>query len=587
MPKNYTKQTFKIYWNHIKPHWLLGLIMFVSVIIASAAHLIAPLYYKTFFDILSSAPLPGAVGGVLVNILIQVLIVYAVGWVFWRSATFALSYFQNKIMVEIANSCFAYLHRHSVSFFHNTFVGSLVKKVNRFSRSFEMITDTLFFEFLPIVVDVVFVVVVLSLLNFTYGLIVFVWTVFYLAVNYAFSMYKLKFDFQRSQADSLSTAVLADSITNQQNIKLFNGYERERKFFYSVNEGLKKIRQYCWNLANYFEALQAALMIFLEIGIFYFAVKLWQKGLATVGDFVLIQAYLLTTFNRLWNFGRIIRHYYEHLAEAEEMTEILEKPHEIKDVYKAKDLQVPAGQIEFKDVTFSYNQTRRVINNLNLAIKPRERVALIGPSGAGKSTIINLLLRNYDLEKGKILIDGQKISKVTLESLWQNISLVPQDPILFHRTLLENIKYGQPKATDKAALTAAKQANAHDFISGFSEGYQTYVGERGVKLSGGERQRVAIARAILKNAPILVMDEATSSLDSESERLIQEALDVLMKDKTVIVIAHRLSTIMKMDRIVVLDQGRVVEEGTHPQLLKKPRGLYKKLWQRQAGGFIQ
>ena len=267
------------------------------------------------------------------------------------------------------------------------------------------------------------------------------------------------------------------------------------------------------------------------------------------------------------------------------MTEILETPHEIQDARAAIPLQVSSGAIEFKEVIFSYNQTRRVINNFSLMVRPKEKVALVGPSGAGKTTLINLLLRSYDLEKGKILIDGQKISRVTLDSLHENIALVPQDPILFHRTLMENILYGQPKAGKKEVLAAAKKANAHEFIVSFPEGYKTYVGERGVKLSGGERQRAAIARAILKNAPILVMDEATSSLDSESEKLIQDALAVLMKDKTVLVIAHRLSTIMKMDRIVVLDQGRIVEEGSHADLLKRKNGLYKRLWERQIGGF--
>jgi len=560
--------------------------MVTTVILASISHLFVPLVYKSFFDLLTGSAGTAAATSALVGYLITAMGLYLLGWVFWRVATFSASYFENKIMVELSNTVFGYLHRHAVSFFHNTFVGSLVKKVNRFSRSFELIVDTLFFEFLPVLVDVTFIAWVLFSKNFYYGLIVVAWIIFYVLINYFFSIYKLKFDFLRSEADSKATGVLADSITNQQNIKFFNGFEREKLFFWNVNVALKKIRQISWNLGNLSEAIQGLLMIFLEIGVFYFTLKMWQQGLASIGDFVLIQAYLLTIFHRLWNFGRIIRHYYEHLAEANEMTEILEMPNEIKDAHGAKDLAVTEGKIEFKQVTFSYNQTRRVINNLNLIVSPKEKVALVGPSGAGKSTIVNLLLRNYDLEKGKILIDGQKISQVILESLWQNIALVPQDPILFHRTLMENIKYGRPKSSDEEAIRAAKQANAHDFITSFSEGYQTYVGERGVKLSGGERQRVAIARAILKNAPILVMDEATSSLDSESERLIQEALDVLMKDKTVMVIAHRLSTIMKMDRIVVLDQGRVVEEGTHQQLLKQKTGLYKKLWDRQAGGFI-
>jgi ATP-binding cassette subfamily B protein len=220
-----------------------------------------------------------------------------------------------------------------------------------------------------------------------------------------------------------------------------------------------------------------------------------------------------------------------------------------------------------------------------MLIKPREKIALIGPSGGGKSTIVKLLLRFYDLTSGQILVDKQNLAKVTQNSLREQIAFVPQDPILFHRSLLENIRYGNPLATDEAVIQASKLAHAHEFITGFRQGYQTLVGERGVKLSGGERQRVAIARAILKNAPILVLDEATSSLDSESEMYIQDALKTLMQNKTVIVIAHRLSTIMQMNRIIVIDNGQIIESGKHKELLKLKDGVYQKLWQIQAGGF--
>jgi len=273
------------------------------------------------------------------------------------------------------------------------------------------------------------------------------------------------------------------------------------------------------------------------------------------------------------------------MADAKEMTEILETPHEIKDVRNAQKLKINQGKIEFKNVIFSYHQTRRIFHKLNLTIKAKEKIALVGPSGAGKTSFVNLLLRNYDLEKGKILIDEQKIAKVTQESVWQNISLVPQDPILFHRTLMENIRYGSPKATNQEVFKAAQLAHCDVFINQLDQKYQTYVGERGVKLSGGERQRVAIARAIIKDSPILILDEATSSLDSESEELIQDALNTLMQDKTVIVIAHRLSTIMKMDRIIVFDEGKIIEEGSHQELINKESGLYKKLWEKQICSF--
>jgi len=419
------------------------------------------------------------------------------------------------------------------------------------------------------------------------GLAILIWVFIYMIVNYFFSIYKLKYDIERSEANSRITAVLADTITNHLNVRLFGGYKREIKLFAKENKIWQKISQFCWNLANYFESVQGILMIGLEIGIMYYAISLWQKGILTIGDFVLIQTYLFFIIHRLWNFGRIIRRYYERMAEAQEMTEIFATPHEITDVRNARELKVTDGNIDFKNVDFYYHKTRRVISDLDLDIKAKEKIALIGASGSGKSTIINLLLRNYEISRGKILIDGQKITRVTQESLWDNIALVNQDSVLFHRTLSENIAYGNPKATKEQVIKAAKLANAHNFINNLPEKYDTYVGERGIKLSGGERQRVAIARAILKNAPILVLDEATSSLDSASEQLIQGALENLMKDKTVIVIAHRLSTIMKMDRIIVLDKGRIIEQGNHQSLTNKPQGLYKKLWEKQVGGFIE
>ena len=303
--------------------------------------------------------------------------------------------------------------------------------------------------------------------------------------------------------------------------------------------------------------------------------------------FVLVQVYLIQLISQLWDFGKTIRHIYRSLADAEEMVAILNTPYDVQDISTAKSIKVKKGEIEFRRVEFSFNKTRKVLRKIDLKIRAGEKVALIGPSGAGKSTIVKLLLRLHDIESGAIFIDGQNIHAATQESLRANLSLVPQDPILFHRTLFENICYGKPEATKKEVERAAKLAHCDDFIELLPEGYDTYVGERGIKLSGGERQRVAIARAILKNAPILILDEATSSLDSHSEALIQSALKNLMKGKTVIVIAHRLSTIRTMDRIVVVDGGRIKEEGTHESLLRKPRSLYARLWKLQAGGFLK
>ena len=586
MEKNYSQQTLKIYWQHIQKYRWSFFILIFSVIAASVANLVGPIFYKKFFDAISSAVGSFSDAPALIKILLMILAVNVIAWFFWRLTSFTLVYFESHIIRDLYNTCFAYLHKHSFSFFNNNFVGSLVKRVNRFHKAFEGIGDLLFFEVLGLVISIFFIITVVWSRSWALGVGILAWVIVYCLANYFFSIYKLKFDLEKSLADSEVTAVLADTITNNRNVKLFNGYDRENKFFAEVTGKLKKLQMFAWNLGNKFEAIQTILMIILEFGIFYLAIGLWQRGLVTIGDFVLLQSYILVIFHRLWNFGRIIRRYYENISDANEMTEILLTEHGVRDVLRAKNLQLIAGAIEFSGVDFNYHNTRKVFGKLNLTIKAKEKIALVGPSGCGKSTLVNLLLRNYDLAGGHILIDGQKISQVTQASLWHNVSLVPQDPILFHRTLKENIRYGQPKATDQEVVLAAELANCHEFISQLSDGYETYVGERGVKLSGGERQRVAIARAILKNSPILIFDEATSSLDSESEKLIQDALNILMKDKTVIVIAHRLSTIIKMDRIIVFDQGKIIEQGTHQQLLKIKNGFYKNLWDKQVGGFL-
>jgi ABC-type multidrug transport system fused ATPase/permease subunit len=338
-------------------------------------------------------------------------------------------------------------------------------------------------------------------------------------------------------------------------------------------------------MSTWIEGIQAFINIIIEFFIFYVAIKYWGMGLLSIGTFVLIQIYVLNLMDNFWGVSRILRDLYEAFGDAKEMTEILRMAHGIKDVPEAKPLVVSSGNIVLDNIRFAFGEDKVILDNVSLNISAGERIALIGPSGAGKSTLTRLLLHLYDIQGGNISIDGQDISKVTQGSLRESISFVPQDPILFHRTLMDNIRYGRTNATDEEVIGAAKLAHCHEFISSLSLGYETFVGERGVKLSGGERQRVAIARAILKNAPILILDEATSSLDSNSEMLIQDALEALMKGKTVIVIAHRLSTIRKMNRIVVIDNGKILEQGTHDELLAKD-GLYAKLWSLQSHGFI-
>ncbi len=583
MNKNLTKETIKIYWDHSKKYRWNFALMILALIGGVAADLYRPFLYKALFNELISDQ-PG-VEARLLTILVYMLIAGLISWVFWRAATFLNQYFELKTIRDLTNTCFAYLHQHSYSFFNNNFAGSLVRKVNKFSRSYEQIVDIAYWNIGQIVLRILIIVTILFTKYWLVGIVVLAWAVAYISFQFFFSEYKLKYDIERSKIDSQVTGQLADTISNNVNIKLFGTLNFEIKSFKALVDKWYKVQHFSWTLAGVAEMIQSLLMLSLEICVFYFAIKYREVAHLSVGDFVLIQIYIIGLFDHLWGFGKNIRKYYEAMSDAEEMTSLLLTAHGIQDTPNAKTLVVKEGAITFKNVEFGYEQTGTVLKKFDLNIKAGEKIALIGPSGGGKSTITRIIFRFFDLQKGKVFIDNQDIAKVTQTSLRENISLVPQEPILFHRSLMENIRYGKLDATDTEVEAAAKLAHCDEFIKKFPEQYKTFVGERGVKLSGGERQRIAIARAILKNAPILVLDEATSSLDSESEKLIQDALVNLMRGKTTIVIAHRLSTIMNMDRIIVIENGEITEEGKHKELLKANKGTYQRLWQIQAGGF--
>lgn len=585
--KNNTKETLRIYLRSSAKYKASVFFIVFSILASSILEVINPLFYKKFFDILATATDISAVQSDLIKTLLTIAGINLISWSFWRVSIFTANFLESAVLSDLANYCFAILHKHSFSFFNNNFVGSLTKKVNRFVHSYESIIDRCLWEFLPLITSSIVIFIVLFNRSIYLGGALLIWMIIFLSLNFLFIKYKIKYDIARSEMDSKVTGLLADGITNHSTISLFCGLKNEKKSFFGLNEKLRKLRNFVWNINAYFQAFQSLLMLGLEFGIFFIAIKLKAQNIITLGDFVLIQTYLIQIFSKMWNFGHILQKIYEDLADADEMTDILLEQPGIQDIPNAKDLKITNGKIEFKDVGFNYHNNKTLLNNFNLVVKPHERLALVGHSGAGKTTVIKLLIRMHEITSGEILIDNQNISQVTQNSLWENISLVPQDPSLFHRTLMENIRYGKPSATDEEVITAAKLAHCDEFITNLPLGYNTYVGERGVKLSGGERQRVAIARAILRNAPILVLDEATSSLDSVSERLIQDALDWLMKDKTVIVVAHRLSTIMKMDRIIVIENGAISEQGTHNELLQNKSGNYKKMWEMQAGGFIK
>lgn len=586
-PKVGMWRVFTEIWKGLRPQWVLltfGLVTFLLANIIGAV--IVPLYYKQFFDELTSGATPDAIAPVLISIIISVGAWNAIRWALRRGGDFSISNLEADTMSRLRQQAFDYLIKHSHNFFTASFSGSLVQRVSRFARGLERLVDTIAFNLIPLLVTVVAAIAVTWYTERILSYIIIGWIGFFFACNIAFSIWRVKYNIKVAEADSKTTGALADTLANHSSVSLFAAYEDESERFRDVTNAQAKITRFTWQMANFFDGVQAALIFFAEFLIFYFAIELWAENSITAGTFVLVQVYVIALTTQLWDFGRIIRTLYEIYADSKEMVEIMALPHEIRDVPNATPLKVAGGAIRFEDVTFRFEEARTVLDKVKLDVPAGQKVALVGPSGAGKTTFVRLLLRLFEVESGAITIDGQDIKKVTLDSLHKNISLVPQDPALFHRTLLENIRYGRPDATDEEVKEAARLAHCDEFISVLPDRYDTYVGERGVKLSGGERQRVAIARAILKNAPILVLDEATSSLDSNSELLIQDALDTLMRGKTAIVIAHRLSTIRKMDRIVVVSDGTIIEDGPHDTLLKNPESLYRKLWELQAGGFM-
>ena len=579
-------QVLKLYTREVGRTWWLFALVMIAVTGLQIVSLISPLYLRQFFNIISTGE-PGA--ATIHTLLITIVWIGGLGlgaWILQRLQSLSTIYMESYVMSDLYVSAFDYLIKHSHHFFISQFAGTLTRRVSKYAGSFETLFDSFVGSFVPTILYVVGAIGILFARNHVLGLLLAAWSIFFLIFQVYVSRLRQPVRAQRAEEDSALAGTFADAISNQNTIAIFSGGAHEHDNTSAAVGRWRAITLRSWVTDDYIWGAQGFLMVLINISLLYGALRFWERGELTVGDFVLIQSYLLGIFGNLNSITRELRRVYDAFADAGEMVHILQTPHGVNDVEGAKALTITRGDIDFNHVHFQFNDSRPILRDLNLSIKGGEKVALVGPSGAGKSTITKLLLRLYDVESGTIEFDGQDIAKVTQDSLRDAIAFVPQEPILFHRSLLENIRYGRRDATDEEVIEAAKKAHCHEFISELPDAYGTFVGERGVRLSGGERQRIAIARAILKNAPILLLDEATSSLDSESERYIQDSLEVLMQGKTVIVIAHRLSTIMKMDRIIVLEHGTVEADGTHMELIASD-GLYRKLWNIQAGGFLQ
>jgi ATP-binding cassette subfamily B protein len=572
---------------HIKKHWVSLSLVFIGYGSGILFSLIfKPYIYKEIVDVLIS-------GGPRDKILTEALhlggivvisiILYTLGY---RIGEYASSYFQSNVMKELYDSTFKRLLKHSYSFFSNNFSGSIVAKAKRFNRSFEVFSDVITFQVWASLLTLTGVIIVLLIKAPILGYIFLFWGIAYIAVTILFIRKKIEYDLLEAEADSLVTGKLSDAILNILNIKIFSSDTKEQETFEKATNTEEQRRRRAWYFAGFQNMAQSVLMGTLQGIIIFVSIKMWYAGTLTVGMAVMVQTYAINLFDILWELGRSLTKAVKALTDMKEVVDIFDLEYDITDPENPEPLKITEGKIVFENISFAYKGGVPVFKDFSMSINPGERIGIVGHSGAGKSTITKLLLRFTDVTSGAILIDGQDIRNITQNDLRSTIAYVPQESILFHRTIRENIAYSRPDATDKEIETVAAKAHSDEFIAKLPQGYNTLVGERGVKLSGGERQRIAIARAMLKNAPILVLDEATSSLDSVSEGYIQDAFTELMKGKTTLVIAHRLSTIQKMDRIVVLDHGNIVEMGTHKELIEKS-GIYADLWNRQSGGFIQ
>ncbi|MEI9966740.1 MAG: ABC transporter ATP-binding protein, partial [Candidatus Moraniibacteriota bacterium] len=513
-------------------------------------------------------------------------IFYFTFFILWRVGDRVGRIYQVQSLKVLEEFTFASFEKHSYDFYANHLTGSLTARAGRFVRSFQNLIDSFIFNIFNQIINFVAIIVTVSIFSPPFALAFFLFVALMLPFSYFLLRKRMYYDALEAEAASRTSGRLADVLSNILTVKIFAGFGRERKDYFQLvkkeADALDKSSR-VWNLMTF---LQNGIMIFLRLGILGAALYMWSLGNMTAGTVFLLYTFSGDFFRIFWQLTRGISSLLQALSGAQEMSDTLDIEPDITDNSHAKPLSNAKGAIRFEQVGFRYADGDTVFEDLVLEIRPQEKVGLVGPSGGGKSTLTKLLLRFADVQQGSVTIGGQDIRTVPQDNLRQNIAYVPQEPLLFHRSLYENIVYGRPDATREEVLEAARKAHAHEFIDKLAKGYETLVGERGVKLSGGQRQRVAIARAILKNAPILVLDEATSALDTVSEMKIREALDELMREKTAIVIAHRLSTVEKLDRIIVLNrEGQIEEEGTHANLVKQG-GLYAELWHHQSGGFL-
>ena len=580
------RMVVKYFSKKSKPYkWLIILSLIWSIIIAWIS-IVSPIYQTKLVDIVSMTWVekPELVH-MLLKLLVIILLLDLTNILARRIVWFPSIKYENAATKDIYEECFQYLHKHSYRFFSNNLSWSLIGKINKLAWSYETIVDRFIFQILNMIIFIPMTIIIIMKENFKIWLIFLAFVIIYTILQIIFFNITKKYEIQANERNSKTTWELSDSIINNFNVLIFASLPYEFKRFSNTLTWWMNMRWKQRRLSERtFFATWMVTCIF-SIWSIYLAIKAWWAWLVPASVILLVQLYVIRIANQLSDVRYILKSLSRALWESTEMLEILNTPHEIQDLTDKK-IKITSWKINFDNVTFSYDNENNIFNWLNLNIKPWEKVAIVWASGSWKTSLIKLLFRFFDIQWWKILIDWQDISQVTQDSLREQLSMVPQDPILFHRTIKENIAYGRPNATEQEIIAAAKMAKCHDFISSLKDGYESFVWERWIKLSWWERQRIAIARAILENKSILVMDEATSSLDSESEKYIQDAMDEVMKNKTCIVIAHRLSTIAKMDKIIVMDNWKIVEKWSHNVLIQNEDWIYHKLWSIQSGWFL-
>ncbi|MEK7462226.1 MAG: ABC transporter ATP-binding protein [Patescibacteria group bacterium] len=590
MPKKQENQP-QIPNTPLKYMWFLvkeqkGLVFF-SVFVATLAELIGSSIPLIFRSIINTAQ-GVATGASTANQVALWALAFPIA-VFLMDGFWRISGFTGMRWMTAANArsykvLFSYLSKHSHTYFSDRFAGSLSSKVTHASEGAQSFYEAFLWNYYSGVLALLFTFIYIASVNVMAGGIFFTLLVILIPINIKLAKYRKPHVVAYSEQTTKARGRLVDTIANIGAVRQYSTHELEQRFLQGELNNVRSLNLKQWTISEWGLVTNNVLIALFELVLVIVTVTLWSKGNISTGDLVMVVTLLLNVNGTLIFIGNSINGFIRRYAEVEEgLTDIL-RPYEVTNIDEADELAVKAGLIDWKGVTFEFGENK-VFDKFNLVIPSGQRVGLVGHSGAGKTTFVSLLLRQHDVTGGAIEIDGQNIAEVTQDSLRSAVAVVPQEPMLFHRTIRENIAYGKPDATEEEIVAVAKKAQAHDFISVLAEGYNTMVGERGIKLSGGQKQRVAIARAMLKNAPILILDEATSALDSESEVAIQAALHQLMTGKTVVAIAHRLSTLREMDRIIVLENGQIIEDGTHDSL-KEAGGVYQRLWEHQAGGFL-